>query len=121
MASSPYRVTPARIGNSSGLRLPASFYRDHPQFAGAAGQLEVLDPSTLLLRLEPVSEPEAEEGDESLMLALFLDFISRQALSGTSDPVVYTEAMAAEDEELLTGVTIAIDDLEGSPVGEAKA
>ncbi len=45
MAVSPYRVTPARIGNSSGLRLPAAFYRDHPQFAGAAGQVEVLDDS----------------------------------------------------------------------------
>ncbi len=51
MAVSPYRVTPARIGNSSGLRLPAAFYRDHPQFAGAAGQVEVLDDSTLLLRV----------------------------------------------------------------------
>ena len=43
MAVTPYRVTPARIGNSSGLRLPAAFYRDDPQFAGAAGQVEVLD------------------------------------------------------------------------------
>ena len=33
MAVSPYRVTPARIGNSTCLRLPAAFYRDHPQFA----------------------------------------------------------------------------------------
>jgi antitoxin PrlF len=47
MAVRPYRVTPARIGNSSGLRLPAAFYRDHPQFAGAGGQVEVLDDSTL--------------------------------------------------------------------------
>ena len=38
MASSRYRVTPAQIGNSSGLRLPAAFYRDHPQFSGAPGQ-----------------------------------------------------------------------------------
>jgi hypothetical protein len=28
MAVSPYCVTPARIGTSSGLRLPAAFYRD---------------------------------------------------------------------------------------------
>jgi len=48
MAVSPYRVTPARIGNSSGLRLPPAFFRDHPQFAGAAGQLEVLDDNTLI-------------------------------------------------------------------------
>ncbi len=53
MAVTPYRVTPARIGNSSGLRLPAAFFRDHPQFAGAACQLEVLVDNTLLLRLEP--------------------------------------------------------------------
>jgi hypothetical protein len=25
-----------------GCLLPAAFYRDHPQFAGAAGQVEVL-------------------------------------------------------------------------------
>ena len=60
MAVSSYRVTPARIGNSSGLRLPAAFYRDHPQFAGAAGQVEVLDDTTLLMRLEPEEQQQAE-------------------------------------------------------------
>ena len=53
MASSRYRVTPAQIGNSSGLRLPAAFYRDHPQFTGAPGQVEVLSNDTMLLRFEP--------------------------------------------------------------------
>jgi hypothetical protein len=38
MASFLYRVTPAQIGNSSGLRLPAAFYRVHPEFSGAPGQ-----------------------------------------------------------------------------------
>jgi hypothetical protein len=38
MAVSPYRITPARIGNTSGLRLAAAFFRDHPQFIGIAGQ-----------------------------------------------------------------------------------
>jgi len=81
MAVGPYRVTPARIGNSSGLRLPAAFYRDHPQFAGAAGQVEVLDDSTLLLRLEPEEQQQGEADEDSLMLGLFLDFLSRQALA----------------------------------------
>jgi hypothetical protein len=75
MAVRPYRVTPARIGNSSGLRLPAAFYRDHPQFAGAAGQVEVLDDSTLLLRLEPEEQQQGEAEEDSLMLGLFLDFL----------------------------------------------
>ena len=65
MAVSPYRVTPARIGNSSGLRLPAAFYRDHPQFAGAAGQVEVLDETTLLLRLEPEEQQQGEAEEDT--------------------------------------------------------
>lgn len=106
MADIPYRVTPTRIGNSSGLRLPASFYRDHPQFLGAAGQMEVLDDCTVLLRLEPVTQPAQESDEESLMLGLFLDFLSRQALSSPEGPVAYSKAMAAEDEELLAGVSV---------------
>jgi antitoxin PrlF len=112
MAVTPYRVTPARIGNSSGLRLPAAFYRDHPQFAGAAGQVEVLDDSTLLLRLDSEQPQEGVAEEESLMLGLFLDFLSRQALTTDPGPVLYTEAMAADDEELLDGVTVdAADEL----------
>jgi antitoxin PrlF len=112
MAVTPYRVTPARIGNSYGLRLPAAFYRDHPQFAGAAGQVEVLDDSTLLLRLDPEQQQEGVAEDESLMLGLFLDFLSRQALTTDQGPVLYTEAMAADDDELLDGVTVdAADEL----------
>ena len=106
MAVSPYRVTPARIGNSSGLRLPAAFYRDHPQFAGAAGQVEVLDDTTLLLHLEPEQQQQGVVEEESLMLGLFLDFLSRQALTSDQGPVLYTEAMAADDDALLAGVTI---------------
>lgn len=106
MAFSPYRVTPARIGNSSGLRLPAAFYRDHPQFAGAGGQVEVLNDTTLLVRLEPDAQQPGEADEDSLMLGLFLDFLSRQALTAEQGPVLYTEAMAAEDEELLAGVTV---------------
>ena len=106
MTTSPYRVTPARIGNSSGLRLPAAFYRDHPRFAGAAGQVEVLNDTTLLLRLEPDEQPQSEADENSLMLGLFLDILSRQALNADQGPVPYTEAMAAEDEELLAGVTV---------------
>ena len=106
MAASPYRVTPARIGNSSGLRLPAAFYREHPQFAGAAGQVEVLSDNTLLLRLEPPAQQDSEADEDSLMLGLFLDFLSRQALAGHQGPVHYTEVMAAEDDELLAGVAV---------------
>jgi antitoxin PrlF len=40
------------------------------------------------------------------MLGLFLDFLSRQALTAEGGPVPYTEAMAAEDDDLLVGVSV---------------
>jgi len=40
------------------------------------------------------------------VLRLFLDFLCHQAFSAPGGPVPYTAAMAAEDEELLDGVTV---------------
>jgi antitoxin PrlF len=113
-----YRVTPAQIGNSSGLRLPAAFYRDHPQFTGAPGQVEVLSNDTMLLRFEPSERQGAEPEDESLMLGLFLDLLTREALTAAAGPVPYTEAMAAEDDELLAGVTVDAAERAGAPAQE---
>ena len=76
--------------------------------------MEVLDNSTLLLRLEPEEQQPGEAEEDSLMLGLFLDFLSRQALTADQGPVLYTEAMAADDDELLAGVTV---DAAGEPLG----
>jgi hypothetical protein len=68
--------------------------------------VEVLNDTTLLLRLELEEQPQSEADENSLMLGFFLDFLSRQALNAEQGPVPYTEAMAAEDDELLAGVTV---------------
>jgi antitoxin PrlF len=75
--------------------------------------VEVLSDDTLLLRLESTEQQGREAEAEGLMLGLFLDFLSRQALSAEGGPVPYTEAMAAEDEELLAGVTVDAADETG--------
>jgi antitoxin PrlF len=93
MARAPYRVTPARIGNSSGLRLPAAFYRDHPQFAGAAGQVEVLSDNTLLLRLESPEPQNSDSEEDSLMLELLKELGS----------LVQPAALAGEGNRLFGG------------------
>ena len=86
--------------------MPAAFYRDHPQLTGAAGRVEVLSDNTLLLRLESPDPQNSDTEEDSLMLGLFLDFLSRQAHSSDQAPVLYTEAMAAEDDDLLVGVSV---------------
>ena len=75
--------------------------------------MKVLNDTTLLLRLEPEDQPLGVADEDSLILGLFLDFLSRQALTAQQGPVPYTEAMAAEDEELLAGVTVDAADATG--------
>jgi antitoxin PrlF len=107
MNSKTYTLSPPKIGNSSGFRLPASFYRENPQFINATGWVEVLADNTLLVKLEPpTSEANQEEADNSLMLSLFLDFISKDALQNSDHLEPYTEVMSTEDDELLAGVEI---------------
>ncbi len=105
MSAKTYNLSPAKIGNSSGFRLPASFYHDNPQFANATGWVEVLTDNTLLVKLEPV-EPDTSEEDDNLMLSLFLDFITKDALKNSDRLEAYTEIMAQEDDELLQGVEL---------------
>ncbi|MEE3718564.1 hypothetical protein V2H45_17630 [Tumidithrix elongata RA019] len=106
MTAKTYPLTPAKIGNASGFRLPASFYRDHPQFVNAAGWVEMLSDDTLLVKLEPNQVNLDEEDEQELMLSLFLDFITKDALQTPSNLEPYTEAMAQADDELLAGVVI---------------
>ena len=105
MTNPIYPLAPAKIGNASGFRLPASFYRDHPQFVNATGWVEVLSDDTVLVKLEPQPvEPDSDA--EDLMLGLFLDFITKDALTNPQNLEAYTEEMADEDDELLAGVVI---------------
>jgi antitoxin PrlF len=103
MTNPTYPLAPAKIGNASGFRLPASFYRDLPQFVNAAGWVEVLNDNTLLVRLEP--QPVEPDSDD-LMMSLFLDLVTKDALTNPEHLEAYTEEMADEDDELLAGVVI---------------
>ena len=47
-------------------------------------------------------------GDEenNKFVGLFLDGLSPQGQKAAQEPLLYTEAMAAEDDELLAGVSV---------------
>jgi antitoxin PrlF len=107
MAKKTYKASWAKIGNSSGYRLSASFFKEHVQFAESDGVVEVIDDNTLLFRRQSKLQ-EDDNGDE-LMLSLFLDFLTKQALANPDEVEAYTKAMAAEDEELIAGVAIGGD------------
>jgi antitoxin PrlF len=104
MPKKVYKASWAKIGNSCGYRLSGSFFKEHPQFSEVGGTVQVIDSDTILIRREP-QEPVKQEEDE-LMLGLFLDFLMKQSLSNPAEVEAYTEAMAAEDDELIAGVNI---------------
>lgn len=99
-----YSASWTKIGNSAGFRVAGQFFKDNPQFAGAKGEVEVIDSNTLLVRLE---SQELEQAEDEQMLSLFLGFLTKQALANPEKEIeTYTVEMAAEDDELIAGVEI---------------
>jgi antitoxin PrlF len=69
------------------------------------GTVQVIDADTILIRRE--SQLQVKQDEDELMLSLFLDFLTKQSLSNPAEVEAYTETMAAEDDELITGVNIS--------------
>lgn len=104
-----YSIRSTKIGNSAGFRLPAEFYREHPQFANADGWIEVLSPDIAIVRISPQSGD--DEAEDSLMMRLFLDFATTEALkNNTLQP--YTTEMSEAAHKLIEGVELEEESLE---------
>ena len=104
-ANKNYSISPAKIGNQDGFRLPRAFSRDYPHLITANGHVEVLDDKTLLIRLEP-NETTEDDDSESLTMSLFLDTLMKEVIKEPASLVPYTEEMSAEISSLLSDVTI---------------
>ncbi len=105
MEGSIYPLSPAKIGNAAGFCLPEVFYQDHPHLANASGWVQVLSEDTLLVKLEPTQlDPKTDAPEQDIILGLFLDLITKDALSNPNNLEAYTEAMSQDDDELLAGV-----------------
>ncbi|MBW4619447.1 MAG: hypothetical protein KME17_08820 [Cyanosarcina radialis HA8281-LM2] len=99
-----YSIRSTKIGNTAGFRLPAEFYHQHPQFANADGWIEVLSPDIAIVRIIPQSG-EVEEAEDSLLMRLFLDFVTAEAMkNNTLQP--YTTEMSEAAHQLLEGVDL---------------
>ncbi|MDZ8226599.1 MULTISPECIES: hypothetical protein [unclassified Nostoc] len=107
--SNSYSIRSTKIGNSAGFRLPAEFYREHPQFANADGWIEVLSPDTAILRI--LKSGDDEDAEDSVMMRLFLDFVMAEALkNNTLQP--YTTEMSEAARDLIVGVELDDESLE---------
>ncbi|MGB7415205.1 MAG: hypothetical protein WA902_13455 [Thermosynechococcaceae cyanobacterium] len=107
MVKKRYKAAWAKIGNSSGYRLPSEFFKENPDFVGANGIVQVIAPDTVLLS-RSTSEGEDRAEDE-VMLSLYLNFLIEQALTNPDELEEYTQQMADEDEDLMAGVMLDDD------------
>ena len=46
MKQKTYTISPAKIGNQQGFRLPRAFYQDNPHLAETGCEIEVLNEDT---------------------------------------------------------------------------
>ncbi|WP_299406136.1 hypothetical protein [Acaryochloris sp. IP29b_bin.148] len=107
MSDKSYKASWAKIGNSSGYRLTSDFFREHPEFVGSDGVVQVIAPDTVIfLRTKAADE---EQAQDDLMLSLYLDFLTKQALSHPHELEEYTQQMAEEDDDLTAGVRLDAD------------
>lgn len=105
MTGKIYSITPAKVGNQDGFRLPRAFSKDYPHLANASGHIEVLSEDTLLVRLN-TSVAEDDDETESLIMSLFLDSLIKDAMKNPSRLVPYTQEMSTEVDELLADVVL---------------
>jgi antitoxin PrlF len=105
MKRKSYPISPAKIGNQQGFRLPRAFYQDYPYLTETSGQIEVLNDDTLLIRLE-AKKSENQEEEDSLMMSLFLDFLMKDGIKNPDQLIPYTAEMSTEIDDLLTNVEL---------------
>lgn len=107
MTDKTYKASWAKIGNSSGYRITSDFFREHPEFVGSDGVIQVIAPDTVVFSRAKSTDEGQDEDD--LMLSLYLDFLTKQALTNPDELEEYTQDMADEDEELIAGVILDAD------------
>lgn len=98
-----FEGTVVAVGNSRGMRLPAGFFRAHPEFSGKV-QVTVVADGTVLVSARPPSrrKPKEDEGDP--LVAGFLRFLDKQMTERPEDIVAADADQLRRIGRLVEGV-----------------
>ena len=72
-----YEGTVVQVGNSRGMRLPAGFFRAHPEFSGKV-QVTVVANGSVLVSARPTSKRKPKEDEVDPVVTSFLQFLDKQ-------------------------------------------
>jgi antitoxin PrlF len=107
MSGKSYKASWAKIGNSAGYRLASEFFKENPEFVGSDGVVQVIAHNTVIFSRQQSEEEGQAEAE--LMLSLYLNFLTQQGLANPGELQEYTQQMADEDDELMSGVVLDAD------------
>lgn len=101
-----YVGTVVQVGNSRGMRLPAGFFRAHPEFDGKVDVTVVAD-GAILVSAKPVARRKAKENESDPLLASFLQFMEKQMNEHPQDIVAADADQLRRIGKLVEGVDAA--------------
>ena len=101
-----YEGTVVHVGNSRGMRLPAGFFRAHPEFEGKAIVTVVAD-GAILVSAKPIIKRKTKDEESDPVVASFLQFMEKQMTEHPEDIVVADAAQLRRISKLVKGVEVA--------------
>ena len=103
-----YEGTVVPVGNSRGMRMPASFFHAHPEFSGKVRMTVVADGQVLLSAITPAGrKAKGDAGDESdPVMASFLQFLERQMTDNPQDVIAADSDQLRRIGKLVKGARI---------------
>lgn len=97
-----FEGTVVAVGNSRGMRLPAGFFRAHPEFSGKVQVTVVADGTVLVSARPPSRRKPKDEGDP--LVAGFLRFLDKQMTEHPEDIVAADADQLRRIGRLVEGV-----------------
>jgi antitoxin PrlF len=101
-----YEGTVVQVGNSRGMRLPAGFFRAHPEFEGKVVVTVVAD-GAILVSANPIVRRKSKDDESDPVIASFLKFMDQQMTAHPEDIVAADAAQLRRIGKLVKGVDAA--------------
>ena len=98
-----YEGTVVPVGNSRGMRLPAGFFRAHPEFSGKV-QVTVVADGAVLVSAKGAPRRKAKDDESDPVLLSYLRFIEQQMAAHPEDIVTADADQLRRIGQLVEGV-----------------
>ena len=98
-----YEGTVVQVGNSRGMRLPAGFFKSHPEFNGKVRATFVAD-GQVLISAQPAANSKAIRSETDPIMDSFLSFLEVQMAANPKQIIPADAAQLGRIRTLVAGV-----------------